>query len=143
MASLSATVLVTLVLTSLWALYSSFYLLRNYTKARKIGLPIRIIPISHTNPFWMLVDRRILSIVKRLPFGDNSFTRYNYRAWELADRYRSHQEMGDAFIIVTPGRNWLYISNPDTLTDVFRRRSDFPRCLELTGMKRLLSRSCP
>ncbi|OTA92179.1 hypothetical protein M434DRAFT_22024 [Hypoxylon sp. CO27-5] len=99
-----------------------------------VGLPIRIIPISHTNPLWMLVDRQFISFIKRFPFGHNSFTRYNYRAWEVADRYWSHHEIGDAFDVVRPGRNWLYIANPDTIVEVFRRRTDFPRCLELTGV---------
>lgn len=121
-------------LMALWTSSSLFFLARNYIKATKIGLPIRVIPISHTNPFWMLVDRKIISIIKRLPFGNNSFTRYNYRAWELDDRCRSHRELGDAFVLVSPGRNWLYVANPDTLTEIFRRRADFPRCLELTGM---------
>ncbi|KAI0396623.1 cytochrome P450 [Xylariaceae sp. FL0594] len=113
--------------------YSLLCLFQNYLAARKIGLPIRIIPISHTNPLWMLVDRRVISVIKRIPYvGDSSFTRYNYRAWELADRYRSHAEMGDAFVLVSPGRNWLYLANPEALMDVFRRRLDFPRCLELT-----------
>ncbi|RYC59794.1 hypothetical protein CHU98_g6419 [Xylaria longipes] len=113
--------------------YSMSQLAQNYLAARKIGLPIRMIPVSHTNPFWMLVDRRVLSVIKRIPLiGNSSFTRYNYRAWELADRYYSHAEMGDAFIMVTPGRNWLYVANPKALMDIFRRRTDFPRCLELT-----------
>jgi hypothetical protein len=86
----------------------------------------------------MLLDRRVLSIVRKLPFSDNNFTRYNYRGWEMDDRLRTHQELGDAFVMVSPGRIWLYIANPDTLTDVFRRRLDFPRCVELTGMSHSL-----
>ncbi|KAI1214484.1 cytochrome P450 [Annulohypoxylon truncatum] len=132
MASLFAFLRVISLLKAVWTAYSAFYLFRNYLAARKIGLPIRIIPISHTNPFWMLVDRHFISFIRQLPFGHNSFTRYNYRGWELADRYFSHHELGDAFIVVTPGRNWLYIANPDTIVEVFRRRTDFPRCLELT-----------
>jgi hypothetical protein len=134
MSMLSAAVIVVGGLIAIWTSSSLFSLARNYIKATKIGLPIRVIPVSHTNPFWMLIDRKIISITKRLPFGDNSFTRYNYRAWELQDRYRSHHELGDAFVLVSPGRNWLYVANPDTLTEIFRRRTDFPRCLELTGM---------
>ncbi|KAI7775546.1 hypothetical protein LA080_006695 [Diaporthe eres] len=38
----------------------------------------------------------------------------------------------DVFMMVTPGRNWLYIANPDSLMDMFRRRSEFPQCIELT-----------
>ncbi|KAI0200589.1 cytochrome P450 [Astrocystis sublimbata] len=102
-------------------------LLNNYSAARKIGVPIRIIPISPLNPFWVLVDRHVLSVLRRLPFGDNSFTRYNWRGWEVEDRYRSHHEMGDIWVLVTPLKNWVYISDPDALMSVFRRGTDFPR----------------
>jgi hypothetical protein len=121
-------------LGGLWISYCLLLLVSNYRKARTMGLPIRIIPISHTNPFWTVVDRHVLAIIKRLPFGlgDNNFTRYNFRGWELDDGCRSHDEMGDAFVMVTPGRNWLYIANPEALTEVFRRRADFHRCVELT-----------
>jgi hypothetical protein len=131
MGILTTTATIILGVTGLWA----FFILRNYSKAAKIGLPLRVIPISHTNPFWMLVDRKVIGLIKRvLPLvGDSSFARYNFRAFELEDRYRSHHEMGDAFILVTPERNWLYLANPDTLMSVFKRRTDFPRCLELTG----------
>lgn len=119
-----------------WTLYCSFCLLRNYLVARKIGVPLRVIPIDHVNPLWMLVDTKILSLVRKLPgvLGDNSFTRYNFRTWEMHDRCRSHHEMGDVFMMVTPGRNWLYIANPEALMDMYRRRSEFPQCIELTEM---------
>lgn len=115
-----------------YAVLSSWYsLLRNYLTARKIGLPLRVLPISHLNRFWMLVDRKVLYYVKKL-FGESTFTRYNWMGWELPDRYSSHRELGDAFILVTPGRNWLYLGHPDMVIDVVRRRDDFPRCVELT-----------
>lgn len=90
--------------------HSGVSLARNYLVARRTGLPIRVIPIDHTNPLWLAVDRKVLSYVRRLPgfLGDNSFTRYNFRAWEMYDRLRPHQEMGDAFVIVTPSRIWFY-----------------------------------
>lgn len=97
-------------LTALLVVHSGISLARNYLVARRIGLPIRVIPIDHTNPLWMAVDRKVLSYVRKLPgfLGDNSFTRYNFRTWEMHDRQRPHQEMGDAFVIVTPGRTWFY-----------------------------------
>ncbi|KAI0395152.1 cytochrome P450 [Xylariaceae sp. FL0594] len=114
-----------------WTVYSWTCLLLNYRSARKLGIPLRVLPISHGNPFWMLVDSRVVQLVRRLPSGDNSFTRYNWRGWEVGDRCRSHLEMGDVYMQVTPGKNWLYICNPDALLDMFRRRSDFPRPLEI------------
>lgn len=117
-----------------WTFYCCFCLVRNYRAACRTGLPLRIIPIDHTNALWTLLDSKILYLIKKLPgvLGNNSFTRYNFRTWELYDRYRSHHEMGDAFIIVTPGRNWFYISNPDVIMEIFHRRTDFPQCIELT-----------
>ncbi|POS68788.1 hypothetical protein DHEL01_v212818 [Diaporthe helianthi] len=119
-----------------WTLYCNLCLLRNYLVARKIGVPLRVIPIDHVNPLWMLVDTKVLSLVRKLPgaLGDNSFTRYNFRTFEMHDRCDSHHEMGDAFIIATPRRNWLYLANPDVIMDMFRRRSEFPQCIELTEM---------
>ncbi len=109
-------------------------LLQNYKAARTIGVPIRIIPISPVNPFWVLLDRKVLPFFRRLPFGHNSFTRYNWRGWEVEDRYRSHHEMGDIWVLVTPLRNWLYVNDPDALMSVFRRGAEFPRPVFVTGM---------
>ncbi|KAI0533327.1 cytochrome P450 [Xylaria digitata] len=114
-----------------WTVYSWVCLLQNYLAARKLGIPIRVLPISHGNPFWMIVDKTIIRFVRRLPFGDSSFTRYNWRGWEVDDKCRSHLEMGDVYMQVTPGKNWLYLCNPESLLDVFRRRSSFPRPLEI------------
>lgn len=128
---------------AIWAAYCSACLFRNYQAARKTGLPIRVIPIDHTNPMWTLLDRKILYYIKKLPgvLGNNSFTRYNFRTWEIQDRFRSHHEMGDAFIIVTPWRNWFYIANPDIIMEIFRRRTDFPQCTELTDVLNVFGRN--
>ncbi|KAI1270251.1 putative cytochrome P450 [Xylariaceae sp. FL1019] len=112
------------------ALQTAHHLYRNYCIARKIGIRFHVIPISHLNHFWMLVDRAVLRHVRRV-FGESNFTRYNWMGWELPDRYSSHHELGDAFMLVTPGRNWLYIGHPDVVVDIVRRRDDFPRCVEL------------
>ncbi|KAG8159910.1 hypothetical protein KVR01_010547 [Diaporthe batatas] len=84
----------------------------------------------------MLLDRPVLAFFRRLPFGlgDNSFTRYNFRAWELQDRYHSHHEMGDVWMHVTPVRNWLYIGDPEIVTEIWKRGRDFPRETSATAM---------
>ncbi|KAI0023521.1 cytochrome P450 [Xylariomycetidae sp. FL0641] len=117
-------------------LHPAFRLLHNYLAARKIGLPIRIIPFDHNNPIWMVCDRLVLRLVRRLPFGlgDNSLTRYNYRGWEVPDRYFSHHELGDAFIMVSPANLWLYVADPDTVTEIWRRGKDFPRDVSITAI---------
>src|SRR5690349_6396489 len=93
-----------------WAVYSWYCLVCNDLAARRLGIPIRIIPISHENLVWMIVDKKIfIPLFLRFPLGSGSFTRYNWRGWEFKDKCRSHKEMGDAFVLVTPGRNFVYI----------------------------------
>ncbi|PSR77198.1 cytochrome P450 [Coniella lustricola] len=123
-------------LSCAFILYDGVCLIRNYQKARKLRVPIRIMPINSLNQIWMLLDRKCTSLVRRLPgyLGNNNFTRYNWRGWELAERCQSHEEMGDVFIIVTPGRNTLYIGDPDAVVEVFRRSKDFPHDAKLTEM---------
>ncbi|KAI0440053.1 cytochrome P450 [Xylaria telfairii] len=108
-----------------WALS----LLRNYAAARTIGVPIRVVPCSPFNPFWCLIDRNATLLLRRLPFfsKDSSIIRYNWRGWDIEDRWRSHHEMGDVFVIVTPHYNMIQLNNPESVASVFKRHTDFPR----------------
>ncbi|RFU74766.1 cytochrome p450 [Trichoderma arundinaceum] len=106
-------------------------LFRNYVAARKIGIRFHVIPVNHTNYLWMLIGKSVVHYFRRI-FGESTFTRYNWLGWELHDRYYSHHELGDVFMLATPGRNWLYVGHPDIAMDIVRRRDDFPRCVELT-----------
>lgn len=118
-------------------LLTAFALVRNYLTARKTGLPFIVIPISPENPIWFLVGKSIfVPLIERLPFGlgKNNITRYNYRGWEFEDKARTHVSLGDAFIVVSPGRNSLYVCNAEANADVFRRRDDFPRPVEMLGL---------
>lgn len=128
--SLSSAVLALVLLVPSYLDIQNFVgLAKNYSDARKIDCPRRVIPISPLNPLWMLVDDRVLAYVRRLPFGlgNNSFTRYNWRGWEVRDRYHSHKEMGDIWILVTPYRNWVMINDPETIVHVNKRLTEFPR----------------
>ena len=136
---------------SLWlahAVYTAFRLLRNYLIARKVGMPIRIIPIDPENPLWMVLDKRFfIPLFEKLPFGPGNFTRFNWRGWEFADKYRAHEEMGDVFMMVTPGRLWVHLCNPEALAEVLRNEKEFPRPLEIFEMTKIfgdnLSTACP
>ena len=116
-----------------WVLYSLYCLASNYNQARKMGLSIVILPIDSGNPLWMSVDTHFIRWFKYSPFGKGRFTRFNWRGWEIQDRYRAHQELGDAFVFVTPGKNWLQLCNAEALADVFQRRDDFVRPIEMLG----------
>lgn len=142
MASLLLVLAAFLLWATAWTVYSGYTLYCNYLEARTLGVPIRIIPIDHLNKLWLLVDKQVVKLVRRLPgvLGKNNFTRFNYRGWHEDDGLRAHDEMGEAFVLVTPSRNWLYLADPDALINMYRRGKDFPRWVEITSMYLLLTK---
>lgn len=125
-----------LLLVLAYTLHSSICLLRNYRAARKLGVPVRIIPVDHINPLWSLASQKVVSLLRRLPFGlgDNNITKYNYLGFEIPLRWKTHEELGDVFVLCSPARNWLYLGNPDIITGMLKRNNDFPHDSELTAM---------
>lgn len=117
-------------------LHSCACLLRNYLAARRLDVPIRVIPFDHLNPLWSLPSQRVTSLLRRLPgaLGDNNLTRYNYMGFDLRVRCDAHAEMGDVFAMVSPARIWLYLGHPDDISTMLRRHRDFPHDSELTAM---------
>jgi hypothetical protein len=113
--------------STIWNLFN------NYLLARKVGLPIVIVPISPTNPVWMLIGRYFLPLIQHIPFGNGYFTRFCHIGWEFDEKNRAHLELGDAFIFATPGKNWIYLCNADTTEDIIRRerQGEFARPVEV------------
>ncbi|KAL9023550.1 MAG: hypothetical protein Q9196_007135, partial [Gyalolechia fulgens] len=58
---------------------------------------------------------------------------FNWRGWEIWDRYRAHQQLGDAFFFVTPGKNYLLLCDADAVWNILQRPTDFPAPPEATG----------
>lgn len=81
----------------------------------------------------MLVEKFFIPILKMLPFGSGNFTRYQRLGWEFDDRSKTHEELGDAYMAVTPGKNWLYICDHEAISDLLHRRNEFKRPLEILG----------
>lgn len=98
----------------------------NYDVARKTGLPIIVLPFDSGHPLWMIIDRQIVQFVRRIPLCSGNFTRFNWRGWEIHDRYRAHQQLGDVFLFVTPGKTYLQLCDAEAVSEIFQRRSDFP-----------------
>ncbi|MCJ1260725.1 hypothetical protein MMC22_000587 [Lobaria immixta] len=123
-----------LVIPLTYVAWSLFSLARNYTIAREIGVPLIVLPISPLNPIWMLVEKFFIPILRMLPFGSGNFTRYQRLGWEFDDRSKTHEELGDAYMAVTPGKNWLYICDHEAISDLLHRRNEFKRPLEILDM---------
>ena len=128
-----AFVLVALALSLGTVLYVLYGLLVNYNEARKTGLPLIVLPFDSGHPLWLIIDRKIVQLVRRIPFCSGTFTRFNWRGWEIWDRYRAHQQLGDAIFFVTPGKNYLQLCDAEAVSEIFQRRADFVRPPEATG----------
>ena len=127
-------VIVPLALSLCTVLYFLYGLLVNYNAASKTGLPLIVLPFDCGNPLWLIIDRKIVQLVRRIPFcSGTTFTRFNWRGWEIWDRYRAHQQLGDAIFFVTPGKNYLQICDAEAVSEIFQRRADFCRPPETTG----------
>ncbi|KAL8974704.1 MAG: hypothetical protein Q9197_001073 [Variospora fuerteventurae] len=129
----SLLLLVPLVASLGTALFILYRLLVNYNAARKTGLPIIVLPVDCGNPLWLIVDRKIAQWIRRIPIGSGTFTRFNWRGWEIWDRYKAHQQLGDGILFVTPGKNYLQLCDAEAVSEIFQRRADFLRPPEATG----------
>ncbi|KAI9645858.1 hypothetical protein NHQ30_005294 [Ciborinia camelliae] len=106
-------------------LYNAYSLYLNYRSASALGLACVISPITPDNPIWIAFQTAFKTIVRRFPFGATSFTRHTRLGWEFHDRFRTHTRLGDAWILVTPTRNWVFVANAAAVTDIYSRGKDF------------------
>ncbi|KAF2229465.1 cytochrome P450 [Viridothelium virens] len=110
-----------------WLLYNGYCLFRNFIKASALGLPCIVSPITPDNPLWIAFQTAFGAKLRYFPFDATSFTRHIRLGWEFHDRCQTHARLGDAWILVTPARNWLYVADNKAITEIFSRNRDFKR----------------
>lgn len=135
--------LVTGIVTVLVALLSwqAFAIARNYSKARRIGLPLLICPIDPLSTTWAILGPFLNPILVRLPFGLGDFTNYTNLGWCYSDRNRLHRKLGPAFVIVTPRRPQIILGDGLAIEDVLSRRKDYVKPLDMYGVLDLFGRN--
>lgn len=88
----------------------TYNLVRNYIEARKLGLPIVIIPLSWQDREWLLV-RHLFKWIDYIPlFG--YWYKYSQIGWPIHHRYKPHEKYGDAFTIVSPTALLIQVNDP-------------------------------
>ena len=85
-------------------------LIQNYNAARKLNLPIIILPFTWQFPLWNLVGPKLISL-EHLPLGLGSWIPYSLIGWSLTDRYKTHARLGPAFVFVSPWRNEIMLAD--------------------------------
>lgn len=111
---------------------ATFFLLRisrivhHYFQARKLNIPILVSLVSRHDKLWLLC-RRYFWWIEHLPFGVGEWFRFSHHGWTLDDRWRIHELYGEAFVIVSPGANEIYISNGAATVEVLTKYKTWPK----------------
>ena len=117
--------------------WTAYRLASNHAAARHVGVPVVVVPVNLQSPLWMLTSDYLESyidrVLSRIPFGSGSFTRYAHRGWDVRDRAKLFLELGDAFIPITTGNNWLYVCNAEAFAQLLQRRNEFKKAIGYKG----------
>ncbi|KAK3058249.1 hypothetical protein LTR09_001327 [Extremus antarcticus] len=102
---------------------------RNLAAAKASGLPYIKTPVYAFNRLWLLTHPLWIKVLRQLPHDwvDPwlSFTKPDF-AWEKL--YDPFEKFGcDCFLIVSPGGNTLVVADPEAISQITRRRDDFPK----------------
>jgi hypothetical protein len=131
---LSLVVFAVLFLTSTWLIRCILAFRVNERVAIRLGLPYVTSPVDPWYPLWIASQRRLLPLLRKLPFDLGSFTRYSTWGWQYKDHYNMHQELGDAFVHVNPFNIELFLADAGAINEVFTRRKDFLKSVQRYGM---------
>ena len=116
--------------------WTTFSVVTNFYKARQIGLPIIISPVSSLNPLWLLTYRTFPSILmlRYLPFHLGRWAICTVMGWTFQDKHALHDELGPMFTIVTPGGNEVTVADPQATDTILSRRKEFIKPAIMYGM---------
>lgn len=117
----------------LWIIWGAFNLFTNYQKASELHVPLVFAPISPDNPMWIAIQTAFPFVFQYVPFQSIPWIRYCRLGWEFHDRYKTHERLGDAWMLVTPHRIWLYVAQNKAAVDIFSRSRDFGRPVWMLG----------
>ena len=116
-----------------WLITAIYGLVNNHRQALKLNVPIVYAPISSDTPIWIALQNAFPFIFKIVPFDKISCLRYCRLGWEFHDRSKTHERLGDAWVLVTPSKNWLYVAEAGAAYDIFSRGRDFGRAVWMLG----------
>jgi hypothetical protein len=114
-----------------WLSYTAISLVNNVRRARLMDVPLVVVPVSPMNVLWIVIEPLVFRVLDSLPIRLGSFSRYARRGWHFHEKAASHVELGDAWALVTPRETFLHICNPEAINEIFARRQDFVRPLQL------------
>lgn len=110
----------------LWAIWYLQALAANHLKARRTGFPIYISPVNQDNLLWLIFSVPLRPLFSRfLPAFAFDRIKVAIYGWEYILRNSVQEKLGATFLLVTPGRNELWTTDPEIAQIVLQRRKDF------------------
>lgn len=108
---------------TLWCCQSLF---ANYRKAQKSGFPIIVCPANTSNILWMLFSVTFRTLLAQyLPSFAYDHVKAGIYGWEFICRYELFARIGSSFILVTPGKNELWVADPEVTHSILMGKNDF------------------
>ncbi|GAB7360880.1 hypothetical protein MBLNU230_g0866t1 [Neophaeotheca triangularis] len=106
---------------------------RNLAEAKKSGVPYICMPFYNFNPFWLVTHRLWLPILSKLPASwIQPWINYTEPDWLWLDQYKTFADHdSDLVMLVSPGKNTLYVADPQACSQITTRRNDFPKPIEM------------
>jgi len=100
-----------------------------YKLAKKSGLPIHFTPVNPSNPLWLVIASLLgYSTLERfLPKFVFDRIKLTIVGWEARCYHEVNERWGAVFILVSPGCNTIFVSDPEVADAILTRRKDFGR----------------
>ncbi|WPH00163.1 Hypothetical protein R9X50_00298600 [Acrodontium crateriforme] len=105
----------------------------NLASAKQSGLPYVCTPWHTFHRFWLVGHLLFIPILKLLPSSwTDSWLKFMDPAWLWDLKHDVFREMGtDCFMVVSPGKNTVYVADAGVVAQIVTRRGDFVKPLEL------------
>ncbi|KAI1380675.1 cytochrome P450 [Hypoxylon crocopeplum] len=103
----------------------------NIAAAKRSGLPYFVVPISPWNRIGQIFNNIWVPMYKLLPrkFWQDIEPILNLQ-WQYVENHKIFTKLGDAFLIVSPGRVICFTENAEALHQVTSKREAFPKPTE-------------
>ncbi|KAG9680391.1 putative P450 monooxygenase, partial [Aureobasidium melanogenum] len=127
-----------LAVASLIGVYSFNYYrcyTRNLAAAKQSGLPYVVAPFYVFNRFWLVTHRLWLPLLGKLPKSwTDPWLQFLDPEWTWLRRHEPFKAIGsDIFMVCSPGKNSVYVCDPEATVQITTRRNDFPKPIEIYG----------
>lgn len=103
-----------------WNLHRAYSLYRNYLAARKLGIPIIVIPVGWQDDLWILTWG-LFKWIAYLPNFLSWWFDFSRFSWQQQLRHQPHEKYGDVFVIVAPRGNEIIVNDPQAGYEVQAR----------------------